>query len=698
MEKFSRAVSLVGASVISLGAAAQAQEQQDVIVLDEITLTATTATSMAADSFVGSYNQVATKTDTPVAETQQSVSVVTTEQIKQQGSESLGQALSYSAGVLGLPFGADPRFNAPTVRGFSAENAQYVNGLRQGRLFGAQSYDLYGMQQVEVLRGPSSSLYGAGSPVGVVNQIQKRAQGGEFSEVGLGYDSNNSSQAFFDVNRSPSDTLSWRLTGIARDESTQLDELTNKRGYLGAAVRLTPDAATTIDLLASYTDDSPISPVGVPYALTQIGENERLREIYTGEPGFDDSDRRMWNAGVEISHQLDNGWTLSQGFRYEKFDWSYTGTSVAFGQVVNADGSFNRTSIDQDEDSQTISLDTRLAGEVTTGAATHRVLVGVDVQKYDSKDFTIFGTAPTFNWRNPVYDADAVTLDGFQGGRDITFKQVGLYVQDEISWDNWRASLGLRHDWAEQTGTSYGTDASFDDNALTGRAGLSYVMANGLMPYLSYSTSFEPLPGSDIEGKALKPTEGEQWEAGLKYSPTTFDGLFTVAVYDLRQSNLTRPVSEVIDGATRSGQRQIGEVRSRGVELSAIASLNDTWDLQASYAYNDTEQQEGDNAGNAMPNAPRHIASLWLMHDFGNGLRAGGGIRHMGKRFGDEANTMEMDSVTLVDLGATWSRDHVEASVNLSNLTDEVYVASCGTFGCFYGEGRTLSAKVAYKW
>lgn len=699
MRRKTRALALLGTSLFALNSSmATAQETAETVVLDEITLTASTDASVAPDGYVSDHAQGATKSDTPVAEMQQSVSVVTTSQMKQQGAENMGEALSYSSGVLGQPFGADPRFNAPTIRGFNSEQAQYVNGLRQGRLFGAVAYESYGMQQIEVMRGPSSSLYGSGSPAGVINQVQKRAQAGDFAETGLGFDDNSSKQLFFDVNRSPNDTLSWRLTGIGRDDQTQLDDLTNRRGYLGAAMRLNTDSATTVDLMASYTKDSPISPTGMPYALTGQGNDDRLRDIYAGEPGFDDSDRKMWSVGVEISHEFDNGWRLSQNFRYEKFDWDYTGTSCAYFCPLNADGTFSRTVIDQSEDSDTISLDTRMSGEVMTGEAVHRVLVGVDIQKYDAKDYTVFGTAPDFDWRDPSYDSSAVTLDGFRGGRDITFKQVGAYVQDEIEFGNWRGSIGLRHDWVEQEGEAYGADSGFKDNQLSGRAGLSYVMANGLMPYISYSTSFEPLPGSDIMGNALKPTKGKQWEAGVKYSPQAYDGLFTVAVYDLRQTNLTRPVSEEIDGEIRSGLRQIGKVKSRGVELSAIASLNETWDIEANYSYNDTEQLEGDNSGNEMPNAPRHLANIWVSHDFGNGLRAGGGVRHIGKRYGDEANSLALDSVTLVDLGGSYSRDNIEASLNVSNLADKDYVASCSNFGCFYGEGRTVSAKVAYKW
>lgn len=691
MTRIFRRVLLAGVALAPAALPAWSQEDAPYL-LGAITLTAEDGAGYVINT------AQSTKSVTPIAQAPQAISVLGEDQLRDQGAESLGQSLSYTSGVVAQPFGNDPRFAAPVVRGFRADTAQYFNGLRLGRLFGAQAFETYGLSRVEVLRGPSSSLYGAGSPSGVINQVQKRAQSDEMTEIGLGGDTNDSAQLFFDVNRSPSEALSWRLTGIVRDDKTQLNELSNERTYLGAAARLTGDGATTIDLLASYTDDSPITPVGVPVGLTGIGQDERLRDVYTGEPGFDRSDRRMWNLGVEVSHDLDNGWTLSQGFRYEQFDWSYRGTSVGFGQVVNPDGSFVRSSIDQDERSRNLGLDTRLNGQVTTGAATHDLLFGLDVQRYRTTDFTIFGTTPDFDPLDPSYDPDAVTLDGFQGGRDVTFRQIGLYAQDEIAMGDWRATLGLRHDRAEQSGTAYGQDASFDDSQTTGRAALSYVAANGITPYLSYATSFEPLQGTDIDGGALVPTEGRQWEAGVKYAPAGFDGLFTATVYDLRQTNLTRPVSEVVDGEVRSGVRQFGEVKSRGFELAAVAELAEGWDIQASYALNETEQAEGPTAGADLPNAPRHLASLWLMRDFGNGLRAGGGIRHIGERFGDDANAVDLDAVTLVDLGATYTRGAIQTTVNLQNLTDEVYLASCGTFGCFYGEGRTLSAKVAYQW
>ncbi|TKW65988.1 MAG: TonB-dependent siderophore receptor [Paracoccus denitrificans] len=689
-----RAVALLSASTLTLSAAL-AQDTTDEIVLDTITLTATTDASVQAEGFVSEYVQAATKSDTPVAEMQQSVSVVTTTQIEQQGAESLGEALTYSAGVSGQPYGADPRFDSPNIRGFEARSAQYVNGLRQLRYLGAPAYEIYGLQQVEVLKGPSSSLYGAGNPAGIINQVQKRAQDYGFGEVGVGYDSNDAGQAFFDVNRAPSDTLSWRLTGILRDDKTQIEELGNDRGYLAGALRWHPDDLTTIDVIASHTDDGPISPTGVPYDLTQIADGDYLRDLYTGNPNWDESDRKMTNFGVEISRDLDNGWTLSQGFRYEKLDWDYTNTYVS--GLSGDDITLGYT--DQHEDTSGISLDTRLSGLVETGTMTHNLLFGVDLRKYDAETRTEFSYGPSLNWRNPDYSDTAPSAPWYIATTDVTLTQIGVYAQDEIAAGNWRGSLTLRHDRAEQSGTQYNnfngvTDADQVDKATTGRAGVSYVFANGVMPYLSYSTSFDPQIGTDEDGDKLKPTKAKQWELGVKYQPEGFNGLITAAIYDLKETNVTR---RVVEGG-RPFDRQIGEVKSRGFELEATVELAEGWDIRAGYAYNDSQQREGANDRKDMPNAPRHLASAWLSRDFGNGWQAGGGFRHIGQRYGDEANAYDLDAVTLLDMGGSYTQGNIEATLNVSNLTDETYVANCGSFGCFYGEGRTISAKIARKW
>lgn len=713
MRSHSRAIILASVSTLALSTvsfAQEVQEEQNVIVLDAITITAG-GDNGPSSGYVASYNQTGTKTDTPMLETQQSTSVVTQQQIKDQGAENLGEALNYSAGVVGQPYGDDPRFDSPIIRGLPTDEAQYLNGLRMVRAFAAPAIETYGLEQVEVLRGPSSSLFGANEPAGVINQVQKRAQFDDFNEVGLSYGSNDSSSVFFDANRAVNDNVAYRFTGIARDEATQIEEITDKRGYLSAAVRWQADDATLIDFLASYQKDSPITPPGIPFWVTELGDDESLREFYAGYPSADDSDRKMTNIGLEIRREFDNGWQLTQGFRYQKIDWTYLGFDVSRDQGFGPENFGNNpspdiidmNSIDQKEDASTINLDTRLSGEATTGSVSHRLLFGLDVRQWDGYARTQFITAPAINWRNPDYDVPVVGDVTYTGVKDLLQTQIGIYAQDEISVGNWRGSVALRHDWSKQTGTSVdtfngATDPYRKDEATTGRVGLSYVINDEISPYISYATSFLPQLGQNTNlnanGEPLKAKESKQWEAGVKYEPIAFDGFFTAAIYDLTQENVNRFVS--VNGV--AGTYQIGEVKSRGLELEGTAELANGYSIRASYAYNETEQKGGAEDGNELPNAPKHNAGIWLDKDFNNGFRAGGGVRYIGDRFGNDANTYELDSVTLVDMGASYSRENVEMSLNLNNLTDEAYLASCSNFGCFYGQGREVTAKVSYKW
>jgi len=685
-----------GASFLALTAAAVAQEGGGSLELGPVVVTG----DALAAGFVAVEERTATKTETPLLETQQSVSVVTGDQIREQGAQTLGQALGYSAGILAEPFGADPRFDSPVIRGFEARESQYLNGLRLMRSIGAPSYEIYGLERVEVLKGPASALYGAGSPAGVINQVQKRARFEDFNEVGLGAGDPRDFQGYFDVNRATGETFAFRLTGIARDTEQDIEEITDTRGYIAGATRWLITPTTTLDLLGSYQKDDPITPAGLPYNVAS--DTRSRRDLYIGDPSFDDSDRRMANIGYELRQEIAGGWSLYQGLRYQSFDWDYRGFYTS-GPAV--DDTVTRGVIWQDEDTSTVNVDTRLQGQVATGAVAHDLLLGLDLRHYDDNTTTQFGSSSPFVIGDGSTRRAVVSEPWFTSVSDLKLDQIGVYAQDQLAWDKWRGTLSLRHDWARQKGTTFtnfagATDVDEDDSKTTGHAGVSYVFDSGVAPYVSYSTSFDPELGVDISGRQLEPTEGKQWEAGVKYQPEGFDALITAAIYDLRQENV--PVTVTEGGIT--GTRQIGEVKSRGFELEGTAALDRGWDIRAAYAYNDAEQVGGVDDGKAPANTPENTGSLWLNYAFAenspvSGLSLAGGLRYIGKRYGDNANLYEMDDVTVFDAAARYRfRNGAELAVNASNLTDKVYLANCATFGCYYGAGRSVVATLSYRW
>ncbi|QDL91468.1 TonB-dependent siderophore receptor [Paroceanicella profunda] len=692
-------------AAILTASAASAQSAGEVIPLEPVVVESEALQDPTAPvtGYVAETTATATKTGTPILETQQSVSVVTAGEIRAQGAQTLGQALEYTAGVVGAPYGSDARFDSPVLRGFDGRQSQYLNGLKLMRTSGAPAIETYGMERVEVLLGPSSLLYGQGNPGGIINQIQKHPQFRSFGEVGAGLGSYDTREIFGDVGNTLGDgEVAWRLTGVLRQADMQTDELDNDRYYIAPTVTWKPSARTSFTLLSSLQQDNPSSPSGLPAELTLDGGNQLSRDFYIGETSVDTSDRTMANIGYEFEHRFNDSWTFSQNFRYSDFTWDYD--SVYFSSLAADGRTMNRGVTYQQEDTGTLNLDSHLIGAVSLGETEHTLLFGVDLRQFDNDTVTEFGRAPTLDALDPQYGAAVPRDVWYTSTNDTRLRQAGIYVQDEAKWGGWRATGGLRYDWAKSEGTTYTNFAGSStldeqDSALTGRAGLSYIFDNGIAPYVSYSTSFEPVSGTDgLTGAAFEPTTGEQFEIGVKYQPVGMNAMFTAALYDLTQENVT--VTDTYQGASYS--RQVGKVHSQGLELQGTASLMEGLDLHAAYTYTDAEREGGLEDGLRPTNVPKNAASLWLNYTFDTGalkgLGLGGGVRYVGSRYGDLDNAYRMDSVTLFDLGVTYDLGDVLASVTVRNLTDETYVSNCGSFGCYYGDGRTVMARLTYKW
>lgn len=699
---------LAGCAALPFAPVAYAQDA-GTIVLDQITIQGGGQEDPKAPvkGYVARSSATATKTGTSLLETQQSISVITADQLKAQGVETLGQALNYTPGISGQPFGADPRFDSPNIRGFDGRQNQYLNGLKLMRTAGAPSVDVYGLERIEVLRGPASVLYGQGNPAGIINMVSKRPVFEAFGEVGAQIGSFDHYGSFFDVGGpvGREGNLAYRLTGMGRTAGEQTDYLNDDRYFIAPAFTWKPDEDTSLTILTSVQHDNPSTPSGLPPQLTFNAAGNRLpRDFYIGDRDFDDSSRTMINLGYELEHRFSDTWTLRQNARYTNFEWDYQAVNLSV-RGLDPDGhTMRRSTTYQDESLNTYNIDNQLQGEFSTGPVEHTLLMGLDFRYFDNHALTEFGTAPSLDANNPVYGMSIPKNLTFRSDIESSLRQTGIYLQDELTYDNWRATFGLRQDWASSDSSSEAlsgivTDRRQDDNKLTGRAGLSYVFDNGIAPYVSYATSFEPVVGQAADGNALVPTTGEQVELGIKYQPAGWDGFFSAAIFDLRQKNVLTSV--VSNGVSRDAQ--IGEVRVKGLELEGVASIADGLDLRAAYTYLDAEVVGGTRDGFRPENVPEHAASLWLDYTFQDntpleGLGMGAGIRYVGTRFGNAANTFEMDGVALVDASIHYQKNGYKATLNVQNIADKNYVANCGSFGCYYGEGRTVMGKVSYAW
>jgi iron complex outermembrane receptor protein len=658
-----------------------------------------------------------TKSGRSLLETPSSVTVVTTDQIEDTAANNLSEALGYAAGVVTEAYGADPRFDSISVRGADLQNQIYLNGLQFSRStrpnYGAPSLDLYGMERVELLRGPNSVLYGAGSPAGLVNLIQKRAQfDGDTTELGLHADGNGSYYVFGDANRVVDDRFAYRIVGKAGNRVLGIDEYDNPGAYLGFAAKYQATDATTVEFLLSYQDDDPDSPSGVPNGLVGTRSDEDLRDFYFGNEALEYGDRKVLNLGAQVTHTFDNGWRLVSNTGVTKFDWSYSNLSV--GGVTGTDVA--RTQLLQDEDVTSYATDLRLEGSALTGDVLHNLAFGIDASRFEESALSVFYYGQdSIDFAAPDYSPITPVRDGasWYANKNVTVEQVGIYASDEIEYGNWRAGLALRHDRNKSEGQSNtlytvpgsggtpGTvDLTRDDSATTGQASLGYVWDNGVSAYLSYGTSFQSFAEPGDTGTALDPTTGEQWEVGAKYLPATLDAYLSASVYQLEEKN--RPVY-VQNGAGVRAYDQVGKSRIRGIELEGRANLADGWSVTGGYSFTDSEIIGGDNNGNELGLTPKHTFKLWASKEIQGGplagLTVGAGARFIGERYAFNANANQLDSVTLLDAAVSYDFDDgTELQVNVTNLTDEAYVSSVGYFSTYYGDGRTISATLSKKW
>ncbi|WAH60245.1 TonB-dependent siderophore receptor [Pseudomonas silvicola] len=683
-------------------------------------------------TYVAKRSRGATKTDTPLVEVPQSISVVTRKQMDDQAVQGVSEAIRYTPGVYGEFTGANNTREQFRIRGFSPYVFQDGLMLPYGESGQGSVAEPYGLQSIEVVRGPSSMLYGQSRPGGLINLTSKMPTDTPLHQVQVQGGSHDLKQLGFDFG-GPLDaqnTLSYRLTGLVKDSGTQVDHVDNNRQFIAPALTWRPDDDTTLTVLAQYQRDwggtteqyYPASGTLHASPWGHISSHTLL-----GDPDFDKLRRETFQLGYLFEHRLNDTWTLRQNLRWSKVNVENR-SAYGNGYVSATSPLLARATSDIKRNLQIFNVDNQAQANFNTGALEHTLLMGIDYRRTGLLNTAVNGT---FTSMNPYTGAGT---DGTQGttrvGRDLyqTLKQTGIYFQDQIKLDHWIVTLGGRYDRADadshfRPDGSNPTDRYIpqDDDKGTWRGGLGYLFDNGLMPYFSYSQSFDPMLNTSVSATTpiFKPTEGEQYEAGIKYQPPGQDSFITASVYDLKQKNLTTP-----DPLNINNTVQIGEARSRGLELEGKAVLNDNLSWLASYTYTDSEVTKSGyltslyrDKGNELPFTPRHQASTWFdytVHDgvldgFGLGL----GARYTGTLWGSSVsstsatvNRIKTGNITVFDGALHYDLGKLSqglrgtrVAVNASNLFDKDYVTACtNASACYFGPRRNVIATLTYDW
>ncbi|MCY9826890.1 TonB-dependent siderophore receptor [Vibrio chagasii] len=718
----------------------QASEDETVVVIGQ----QLEESSVGPDfSYVGLSSRTATKTDVAIGETPRAISIVTREQMDDRASISIADALQYTPSIQANYFGEDNKQDWFVIRGFKQANSGlYQDGTRlYSSGFYSWQIDPFGLERVEILRGPGSALYGQTPPGGVINVVSKRPQfDGGSGQFAIEYGTDDRKQISVDVNTEVNDKMAFRLQALGRKNGSRVDGVEAERIFIAPSLAYKFTDDTKITLLTSYQkDDSDPYLQFLPMegTLTSNPNGKISDSTAVGNTDWETFEREQLSIGYEFEHHFNDSTYFMQNTRYSKMDINLRqmyslGYAKDYGLGVYdpTDSKILRGASTEEGTSDAFNIDNRVVHTFKTGVVEHTLLAGIDYQSIDidSKDyaadpFVADGNSsisvpvpgvglvpianPLFDVFNPSYSNNVTLLDSNfsvvdESDRQTTKtknNQLGLYLQDQMMIaDKWAVQIGVRYDDSQNKthNTTTGAKTKVDNEEWTTNFGVAYLMDSGFTPYASYAQSFNPIIQLDQNGNPAKPERGEQYEVGLKYQPRSFDGYFNIATFEVSKENLARQVAGQLT--------QIGEVRNRGVELEAVANVTEELTLIGNVSFIDseiTEDANSSNVGNTPSQIADQLASAWANYRFLSGpldgLTVGAGARYIGDSYADNTETNVVPSYTLFDATVSYRIEDYKFQVAAKNLADKEYVATCD-FYCFYGDRRNVIASVTYDW
>lgn len=635
----------------------------------------------------------------------QSVSIINEQDIKDNGAiRRVDDLLLYEAGVLGQQYGTDNKSTWFRIRGFDANVTLDGTSVSNNSFFKLEQ-EVYGLEKVEVLKGANSFNYGSTDAGGTVNLMSKRPKKTAEGELNVSVGNFSRRSVSGDYSGLINEDLRYRLVGLYSKGNFPTDHTGMEQYYFAPSISWDISDRTSLTLLASVMNRQGLpsssfmpaygSLISTPYG--KIGYDEFL-----GEPGKDYYKRRQYSLGYEFSHDFGNQLKFTQNYRYGKMDHDFL-TTFSYAQDIfgpNPARLGARGYTLMDGDASVNSVDNRLSKTFTFGDFENTLLVGYDYKRNraDAKHraFGFFGVPP-IDLFNPVYNDnyDVTTVPYV-----IRLKQHGLYALNKLNWNDLVIfSLGLRRDNFNSDANVNSTVSHDKGDKNTHNASLLFNLPNGVSPYVSHSTSFNPLVGADNRGNAYVPLTGKQLEVGLKYRPEWIKGSsFNLAVFDLKEDNA------LISDPTGAVQTQVGERKNRGIELQSDFRINDNLSARVSLTRNQATQDYNTSRSGRALLIPDHQAAVKLnyKHTQGtvlNGLRLSLGVRYNGSTE-DKANHpgYTVPSYTLVDAMAIYPlSDHWSLQVNATNLLNKEYLSVCES-SCFYGTSRTVDAQLSYYW
>jgi catecholate siderophore receptor len=624
-------------------------------------------------------SRTATRTDTPLIDVPQSVSVVARDLIRDQSMQSLADVARYVPGA-GMAQGEGNR-DTIILRGNSSTSDFFLDGVRDDVEY---FRDLYNIDRVEVLKGPNAMIFGRGGAGGVVNRVSRQPNWEPVREIGLQGGSWDNRRATFDVGDALGDGFAFRLMGVYEDSGSYRDGVELERKGINPTFALALGEATVVRISYEYFDYDRVADRGIP---SFEGRPFRTDEAtFFGDPGRSPTSATVNQASITLDHAFNDDVRLRNRTVYAEFDKFYQNV-FAGGAVDATTGLVALSAYNSEQLRENVFNQTDLTFSAETGSIGHEFLFGVELGEQTTENLRMTGLfngtdaaffVPASDPRISVPVTFAATpADNTNRGRATI---AALYVQDQIQFTpNWMAVVGLRYDsfdmdFTDRRGT--GTEIDTSDDLLSPRAGLIYKPAPNLSLYASYSMTHVPRSGAQLasltpSNAAFDPEEFENIEAGAKWDVSPRLAV-TAAVFQLDRKNIIIPdpnlpeQSILVDGQ-----------RTEGIEIGVNGQVSDAWSVQGGYAYQDgyLNRSMGDAlAGLKLAQLPEHVASLWNRYDFTPAWGVGLGLIYQSDMYAAADNLVTLPGFTRVDAGLFWTpSERLRVQLNVENLLDERY-------------------------
>lgn len=619
-----------------------------------------------------------TKSNESAADSAQSITVITRDLMDSQQSQNLSDVLWNSAGVSANTYGRRG-WDDFIIRGQRASESVFADGLlvdTNNRV----AQEVFGAERVEILKGPASVLFGQVQPGGLVNIVTKRPRPEFFGELGLTVGNYGLRQVTADVGTplKPDSKAAFRLNALAMNSDDATDHVWYRNRYVAPSLSLDFGHRTDFTILASHNERHYVRQQGLPVNGTLVSNINGVvpNSRFIGEPNAAPYDGEQNRIGYALTHRFDSGWTVNQNLRYQTS--SLTGTFVTAGTMALNSQTLNRSATQQDFSGDAFGVDTNVQKSFAFTGHQHTLTFGVDYRHSKEDRLQKTCRVAALNVYSPVYGAAINCPASFSTDSTDTLNALGFYLRDQIRIvERWTMTGGLRYESARTASTNRlnATRTDSDDNAVTGSAAVMYDLTQWARPYVSYSTSFLPNAGTDVNNASFKPEKGRQVEVGVKFDTPGKNGLLTLAAFDLVRKNVLTS-----DPVNTGYSVAVGEQRSRGFEAELTQDLGNGLSVMAAYAYIDgevTEDTVAANVGKPLNAVPRHSFSLWTQYRFRGALAgwwAGVGARGESAKRG-YSFSYTVPGYAVADLGFGYTASHWRAAFNVKNVFDKSYYA-----------------------